>query len=263
MLEPLHHLIRCGESAAKPHGNVRKVQSIAMPDLSPQDFEFVLGTGIGDGSFGLANTLSGGKIYKYPRISITHGINQFQYLEWKADRLNTIFSRSTKLKRVYKKESRKGWKDFEGYCYRFVHSRLLPFYELFYCGQQKEKIITSKCLNYLGPASIGLLYMDDGSGGLYLEKNNRKLKSGWKTYEYIVPRIEFATNGYDTNSVNLLAKWITHVSGCQTGFKKKSNRIRIVQQDCYKFRDFIAAYVPVDCMQYKLDLETVKSQASP
>lgn len=234
-----------------------------MSGLSPLDFEFVLGTGLGDGSFGLVNAKSNGKVYTYPRISITHSVAQIEYLEWKADRLNGIFSRSTPVKQVFKKEKRKGWKDFEGVQYRFVHSDLLPFYNLLYSAESGNKQITKVCLNHLGPTALGLLYMDDGSGGLYLERNNRKLKSGYKTYEYVVPRIEFATNGFDFKSVQLLAEWITHVSGCETGFKSKSNRIRIKQKDCYKFRDFISEYVIPNCMQYKLDLETIKSQASP
>lgn len=234
-----------------------------MSNLSPEDFEFVLGTGIGDGSFGLAKIKQSGKQYVYPKISITHGIKQLEYLEWKAKRLNDIFSRSTKLKRVFKREHREGWKDFHGYRYHFVHSDLLPFYKLLYAGKEKEKVITQACLQNLGPTALGLLYMDDGSGGLYLEKNNRKLKSGFKTYEYLVPRVEFATNGFDIDSVCLLSEWITHISGCQTGLKKDSRRIRIRQNDCYRFRDFIAPYVVPICMQYKLDLETVKSQANP
>lgn len=234
-----------------------------MFSLSSRDFEFVLGTGLGDGSFGLVKTRSNGKLYEYPRISITHGIQQAEYLEWKADRINSIFGRATRVKRVHKRENRDNWKDFEGVQYRFVHSRLLPFYDLLYCGSVKEKVITAKCLNLLGPQALGLLYMDDGSGGLYLERNTRKLKSGIKTYEYLVPRIEFATNGFDLNSVILLSEWITYISGCETGLKKKSNRIRIAQKHCYKFRDFIAPYVVPDCMKYKLDLENNKTQASP
>lgn len=234
-----------------------------MFSLSSTDFEFVLGTGLGDGSFGLVKTYSNGKFYKYPRISITHGILQSEYLEWKAARINSIFGRSTRVKRVQKKENRANWKDFEGVQYRFVHSNLLPFYDLLYCGSRKEKVITTRCLNLLGSQALGLLYMDDGSGGLYLERNTRKIKSGVKTYEYLVPRIEFATNGFDLNSVTLLSEWITYISGCETSLKKKSNRIRIVQKHCYKFRDFIAPYVVPDCMKYKLDLEKIKLKRVP
>ena len=122
---------------------------------------------------------------------------------------------------------------------------------------------TTACLDRLGPHALGLLYMDDGSGGLYLEKNTRKLKSGTKTYEYKVPRIEFATNGFDLHSVFLLSQWISCISNCETSLKKKSRRIRVSQKDCYKFRDFIAPYVVPKCMQYKLDLENIKTQASP
>lgn len=76
-----------------------------MFSLSSTDFEFVLGTGLGDGSFGLVKTYSNGKFYKYPRISITHGILQSEYLEWKAARINSIFGRSTRVKRVQKKKT--------------------------------------------------------------------------------------------------------------------------------------------------------------
>jgi len=230
-----------------------------MSNLSTLDFEFVLGTGLGDGSFGIVRQKIKNVVYQYPRISIVHGAKQFEYLQWKAERLNSIFSRSTRLKQVFKKDAREGWKDFEGFQYRFVHSSLRPFYDLLYCKQTKVKVITKSCLEYLGAVALGLLYMDDGSGGLYLERNNRKLKTGYKTYEYKVPRIDFATNGFDTQSVILLKEWITFVSGCETSVRTKSNRIRIIQKDCYKFRDFIAPYVIPKCMQYKLDLETVKS----
>ena len=230
-----------------------------MSSLSRPDFEFVLGSGIGDGCFSLASTKSGSRTYYYPRLKITHSIAQLEYLKWKADRINSIFNRTTPLSYVLKKETREGWKDFEGYEYKFTHLDLRPFYDLLYPDLQGVKKITQKLLSELGPVTLGLLYMDDGSGGLYLEQNNRKLKSGYKRYEYLVPRIEFATNGFTSDCVSLLADWITHISGCGTRFKKSTNRICIVQKDCFKFRDFIDLYVPIPSMRYKLDLETIKS----
>ncbi len=230
-----------------------------MSNLSATDFEFVLGCGVGDGSFSLISTKRGDRNYYYPRLKITHGVEQVDYLRWKADRINSIFNRTTPVSYVFKKESREGWKDFEGYEYKFTHSDLRPFYDLLYPNLQGSKKITRELLAELNGVPLGLLFMDDGSGGLYLEQNNRKLKSGYKRYEYLVPRIEFATNGFTSECVTLLADWIASVSGCGTRIKQKTNRICIVQKDCYKFRDFIDPYVPISCMRYKLDLETVKS----
>jgi len=227
--------------------------------LSKADFEFVLGSGVGDGSFSLLPTKRGDRTYYYPRLKITHSTEQLEYLEWKSNRINSIFNRTTPLSYVLKKDTREGWKDFEGYEYKFTHSDLRPFYDLLYPNLQGKKKITRKLLTELGAVSLGLLYMDDGSGGLYLESNNRKLKSGFKQYEYCVPRIEFATNGFTSDCVALLADWITQISECGTRFKKSTNRICIIQKDCRKFRDFIDPYVPVASMRYKLDLETVKS----
>lgn len=230
-----------------------------MSIFSPSNFGFVLGSGVGDGSFSLIPSKRGDRTYYYPRLKITHGVKQLDYLRWKVDRINSIFGRTTSLSYVLKRDSRKGWKDFEGYEYKFTHLDLRPFYDLLYPDLQGVKKITRKLLAELSGDSLGLLFMDDGSGGLYLEKNNRRLKSGYKQYEYCVPRIEFATNGFTSSCVSLLAEWISHITKCGTRFKKSSNRICIIQKDCYKFRDFIDPYVPVPCMRYKLDLETVKS----
>lgn len=230
-----------------------------MSKFSQSESEFVLGSGVGDGSLSLLPARRGDRTYYYPRLKITHSSDQLGYLTWKANRINSIFNRTTPLSFVLKKETRKGWKDFEGWEYKFAHSDLRPFYDLLYPDLQGTKKITRKLLSELKAVSLGLLYMDDGSGGLYLERNNRKLKGGLKQYEYSVPRIEFATNGFTLECVTLLADWITEISGCGTRFKKSTNRICIIQKDCYKFRDFIDPYVPVPCMRYKLDLETVKS----
>ncbi len=230
-----------------------------MSKFSQSEFEFVLGSGVGDGSFSLPPIRRGDRTYYYPRLKITHSADQLEYLKWKANRINSIFNRTTPLSFVLKKETREGWKDFQGWEYKFTHSDLRPFYDLLYPDLQGKKKITRKLLSELKAVSLGLLYMDDGSGGLYLERNNRKLKSGLKQYEYSIPRIEFATNGFTFECVTLLADWITEISGCGTRFKKSTNRICIIQKDCYKFRDFIDPYVPVSCMRYKLDLETVKS----
>lgn len=229
-----------------------------MSTLSADDFEFVLGTGLGDGSFSLIPVRRGDRIYYYPRLKMTHSLKQLEYLKWKADRINSIFNRTTPLSYVLKKDTRKGWKDFEGCEYKFTHSSLRPFYDLLYPDLNGSKKITRNLLAGLKAVSLSLLFMDDGSGGLYLEKNNRKLKSGLTQYEYLVPRIEFATNGFTSDCVSLLADWISHISGCATRLKKKSNRICISQKDCYRFRDFLDPYITVSCMRYKLDLETVK-----
>lgn len=106
--------------------------------LNNDQFDFVIGSSLGDGSLRFENTL-----FNTTRISFTHGAAQKEYIEWKSEILNCE-------KALYKID-KNGYSEKEGYG---LNSKKFYF-------EDKYKSIEDR-INELNYKSLAVLWMDDG-----------------------------------------------------------------------------------------------------
>lgn len=235
-------------------------------DMAPDDFQFVKGCLLGDGCItkSYVETWKDNRYY-YPRLKITHGIAQRDYLTWKANRLNKIFMRSTEVRETRKQDNREGFKDFHGCSYVFSSKELQPFADLFY--QNDRKVLSKEILSGLGLRELAIYFMDDGSFGRYAEGRQHTSPSTGKTkaYAYVVPRVSLSTHNLTDSELSLFENWVTELTGCKVvrSKSKKENQLalKVSTTDAVKFIDLIKPFAAPG-MSYKFDQE-LKNPASP
>lgn len=236
--------------------------------MSPNDERFVIGCLLGDGCItrSYVETWKDNRYY-YPRLKITHSIEQKLYLEWKAQNLNRIFGRSTKVvEEEYNSYSGKEGK-LPGCRYLFSSKKLECFYDSLYVNGRKT--FTKNLYKDLGLQELALFFMDDGSFGVYAEGYERKNKKGENVkYAYAIPRASIATNCMNENELKATQRWIYDLTGCEAQASKVSpNRkdqkvLKIATSDVRRFIETLKPYSH-SAIAYKFDLETIKNPASP
>lgn len=126
--------------------NGRKVRA----DINLSDFQkqVILGTLLGDGSLNYPHSRS-----KYPKLRYTHGINQKQYVEEKAEILKD-------LKPVVRIVENKGFGKHSVILDTSCISYFKEIYDLLY---PKGKVVTKEYLDLINEVGLAFWFMDDGS----------------------------------------------------------------------------------------------------
>ncbi len=201
--------------------------------LSDQAQAIILGSLLGDGSLRLHRG------YANARFSFRHSETQKEYFLWKAQALKEISKNGTHT--VQKAD---------GYSKNLkltFHSQALPcLTELYqYTSKRKHLKVQRRWLNRMSALSLAVWWFDDGS----LIANSRKGV--------------FCTDGFDQDSVKVLARYLTKVWNIQThvapiGRKRdgKQNEywrlwIRSTSE-LQKFLRIILPFVPVPSMLRKV-----------
>lgn len=129
--------------------------------MNKKDRAILYGLAIGDGHISYRTRLKNGKYrYEQAELIIGHGVNQSEYIGYKASLLHSIFGGNRpKVSTVFHtvKETK-----YEG---RRI-AKTSPYFRLMHGELYKEdrkKKLTARVLEYLDEQSIALWFMDDGS----------------------------------------------------------------------------------------------------
>ncbi len=211
--------------------------------LSRSDRSFLKGACLGDGCLQHRVT--------YPSLWIGHAKKQFEYLRWKAGRLNSIFGIKQPIKdRMFSCQSG----EFSG-CQWWSNQQelLLPLYRELY--PQGKKVITPVFLRDIGLEGLSLLYMDDGN--LHLRKRGKSTQTG---EPYIRERIVELALYVPYDTALLVSDWIEGLTGAsltpREPMKTKSPGNWNLRGNGTQARQFVEALKPYGCeaMRYKFDL---------
>jgi predicted transcriptional regulator len=188
-------------------------------DFTEEEEQVIIGSLLGDGSIIKTNYREG-----YYALTVTHGIKQQAYIEYKAKLLNRL------TKTVYaNKRLDKRFKTLEYTTLYFVTTPH-PSYEYFRKNWYKEKkIIYRDDFKKLSPLGLAIWFMDDGCK--------------------IGNSISLATDCFNMEDLNfmqseLIAKWGLH-------FYIHNKKLDLAAADYDTFYDLINPYI-IPTMRYKL-----------
>ena len=218
-----------------------RTKNISAP-LSDQARAIILGTILGDGSLNVQSK------YANANLQIRHSETQREYLLWKAEALREIASEhSVSVQKPDGYSSLRKW--------RFAGRRLPSLTDLYRLTHRKNTLrIRRKWLNQLTPLSLAVWWCDDGS---LIGYGGRKRG--------------FCTDGFDEQSVRILARYLAVVWNVRTvvapirrmynGAERQYFRIWIrSQEELKKFLRIILPWIPVPSMLRKTILLYKDSQ---
>jgi hypothetical protein len=211
--------------------------------LSQSDRSFLKGACLGDGC--LRRQVS------YPSLYLVHSEKQFEYLRWKAGRLNRILGIKQPIKaRVCTNQIG----EYPGYQWWSNKSELLlPLYKELY--PQGKKVITAGFLRDIGREGLCLLYMDDGN--LHLRKRGSSTRGG---EPYVRERIVELALYVPYDTALLVSDWIESLTGAsftpRVPDRAKNPTKWNLRASGTQARQFVEALQPFGCkaMRYKFDL---------
>lgn len=153
----------------------------------------------------LGDTFSRKHILKSGRLKtewfIYHSSKQADFVEWKRDEINRLFSVSCNIReQTYKGYSKCGFSFTCGKRFRVVH-------DWFHSG--KMKVISPKIRFMDHPIGVAVLLCDDGS----VRKRKKTHKDG--SIYYLKPSITIATHSFSEKGVNLLLDHIEITCGAK------------------------------------------------
>lgn len=168
----------------KGHGiwERRKAKFIAdAPILSTEQLGLIYGTLLGDGSVTYPNKHS-----KLPRLAWTHGINQQEWMSYKASRLSEL---KPKLQIV----ANQGYGEQSCTCQTACHPQLAEVFTVVK-PTGTGKTVNAEWLQQITTEGLAWWYFDDGSLTLTPEGS---------------PSIHLHTEGYSLAENQLIADWLT------------------------------------------------------
>ena len=193
------------------------------------NISFLLGCIIGDGHLTKPNN------YNSVSLELIHCKNQKEYLEWKAQEINSILG--GKKNKVHSLNN----SGYPGVRYKKSHKYLRVLRKFVY--KNNNKTISKSLLNKLTPEALAIWWMDDGS--LTPRKRNNKIHA-WQLYlnTYLSKEENQVIVDYFLERWGI--KWnINHDKGLY--------RLRISTKEGRKFLNIVRPYVSkVDCMKYKV-----------
>ncbi len=211
--------------------------------LSRSDRSFLKGACLGDGHVR--------KVTTYPSLHLTHCKKQFEYLRWKAGRLNRIFAISQPIK---DRDSFKNGKNHPAVqWWSNQQEELLPIYRDLY--PQGKKAITASFLRDVDNEGLALLYMDDGN--LHLRKRGNSTRTG---EPYVRERIVELALYVSFDTALVVSDWIESLTGAsltpRVPMRAHNPNFWNLRANGRNARHFVEALKPYACkaMSYKFDL---------
>lgn len=213
--------------------------------MNKKDYEFLVACGIGDGGIGVSKyTRKDKSITRTYTLNIKHSIKQEELLKYKADNLNRILGKNSKVRKIDNS-------GYEGVMYSVGgKSEIEPLYNLLY--SDGKKLITKEVLSHLGLNGLAIWWMDDGSLTI---RRKKTAKGIWTNGA----RIGFLNTYTDTKEESLLiVKWIQQLTGAlpTVNSSKGKFRIRFNSHDLRQFCPAIEEYI-IPSMKHKVDLKYI------
>lgn len=197
----------------------------ALPDLTEQQRELIMGSLLGDGWMRASSELAAG-------FGEGHAVSQSAYTDWKADLLEP-FTRSRYHGKKTDGETGKvyhSWSFATACC-----TQIRPYYDLFYPSPARKRRFPPNLPDLMTPFMLAVWYMDDGN---LTERNE--------------PRIAF---GLDDRSLYRGLKALSKLGLKPRVYGQGSDQAIHFPKQRMKFRALIETYVP-ECMTHKLPIET-------
>ena len=214
----------------KTSKSYKKAEKARNKNLTKREKQIIYGTLLGDGSLTPSTT-------GY-NLSLTHGLNQKEYLQWKINNLSTIIhtSYNTYTKGNYNQASVKS----------IYHPFLSKIRNLLY--ENNSRKVNLKFLNKINSLGLSVFYLDDGS----FNKN------------YNSRQITLSTEGFGKKGSELISDWLlskfnipstileyTQKKHGYSSKQKQQFRLTINRNESLKMFSIIKEHIP-KCMFYKL-----------
>jgi len=211
----------------------------AYERITEHQLSVVTGAAIGDGHLSL--TRSGMRA----RLSITQGVAQKSYLEYKAQLLGDLVKTEPAYQLAPNSYSRKG-------TYRLAtlsRPQIAELHRKLYDSSGRKRI-SCEYLNLITPLGLALWYLDDGS--LVTQANPHTRKDGTVTH-YPATRSTLSIYSLTREEAHLILDWLREKLGVKGGVTATSKGpvIWLTLDGTEKLHELIAPYVPPD-MAYKL-----------
>lgn len=225
-----------------------------LDNLGQTETAFLKGCIFGDGWLGLQRK-------KFVHLRIGHSDKQYEWLKWKADKINSILGIEKRVLGPYNvKDSKGGQHKHYLYCVD-NHKLFSPWFDKWYTENPKKKTIkrvTPDFLEGLDLQALAILWCDDGS--LWHSKRYKKhtLKNDEnREYEYVETGGSIATCSFTTEENLMIIDWIESLTGVKPKLTKSKQYeiIRFNKKELLEFIPQISDYVP-SCMSYKTNLST-------
>lgn len=236
-------------------GSTTRVSCI-LDALPREDRLFLKACIFGDGWLGLQRR-------RYAHLRIGHGWKQYQWLKYKAEKINKILGKERTILGPYiQKDGSNSGKEHISYLYCVDdHELFMPWFERWYEVPEKGNVIkhiTQDFVSDLGLRELAVLWCDDGSIYSSERFKKHKLKNGeLRFYPYVEAGGSIALCSLPMDELKLVQNWILNLTGVKFNItkRKEDNRITLTigKNALRRFIPLIAPYVP-ECMSYKIDL---------
>lgn len=188
----------------------------------------VYGTLLGDGAICYPNSYS-----RFPRIAWTHGVQQREWMEYKAERLSSLRPKLWIL-------PNRGYGEFSISCSTACHPQLCEVFDIVR-PNRGSKVISPEWLARITSEGLAWWYMDDGSLRLSPEGS---------------PQIQLHTEGYPADANQQLAAWLTnlgYITQCRTYRRSSGKRYSYLAMGAHASRKWLADLAPfaIPAMAYK------------
>jgi DNA polymerase-3 subunit gamma/tau len=207
--------------------------------LTELQLEAITGAAIGDGH--LAMNGSGVRA----RLSITQGLKQKEYLDYKRQLLGDCVRSEPQFHHSLKSFSKVGTLRLATLSY----PQIAQLHRELYC-REGQKAITPEFLRKVTPLGLALWYLDDGS--LVTQANKHQRKDGTWT-QYPNTRSTLSIYSFTAQEAQHIVNWLYEEWQIQAGVSQtaKGPAIWLTLEGTARLHQLIARYVPPP-MQYKL-----------
>jgi len=226
-----------------------------LDSLPSTDKAFLKACLFGDGWLGLQRN-------KYVHLRIGHSAKQYDWLKYKAEKINQILGKDRKiLGPYYQTDGKQKDKKHESYLFCVDdHSLFSPWFDRWYEVPKTGRVIKHVTPDFLCDLSLpelAVLWCDDGSVSSSNRIKKHKLKDGsFAEYPYVEAAGQLALCSFSLEEHRLIQDWLYSITGIKwrlsTRSKKRRATLSIGKQSLREFLPLIKPYVP-DCMAYKVD----------
>ena len=211
-----------------------------------EEREIIIACLLGDAGLNKYKTKNG---YKRSEIIITHSENQFDYLYWKINLLNSLQTFHKKAK------TRDKLTEFNGKIFKQKEMRIGNAKYLNIIGEWMYKDDIKNCKNVIkyinSPLALAIWFMDDG--GIYRRKRHHK--DG--TEYFLKPSSKLCTHNFSHDEQLLICEHFEKTYGVNAKIckDKKYEYLWFNKEDTKIIWDLIKSYVmQIESMKNKFDL---------